>query len=156
MSTVHLHLLLVHIPVIGALVAVILFGAALLLREVVSTRFALAFTAGLALVAVAAYFTGQGAEDAVEHLAGVTERSIERHEEAAELATIVFGILGGLSLAALFWFRGKLVPRWVALSGLAGTLVVSAVMAWTANLGGQIRHTEIQSTSGTQGGEAHD
>jgi uncharacterized membrane protein len=150
MSILHLHLLLNHIPVVGALFALLLFGVALRLRETVSTRFALAFTAALAVAAVAVYFTGGAAEETVEKLAGVTERSIDRHEEAAELTTIAMSILGGLSLIALFVFRTKKPPRWVALAGLVGTVVVSGLMAWTANLGGQIRHTEIQSASNEQ------
>ena len=105
MSLVHIHLLLNHVPVVGALVALILFSAALLLRDVVSTKFALAFTAGLAAVAIAVYFTGEPAEEAVEHLAGVTKSTIHEHEEAAELTTIVIGVLGGLSLLALLWLR---------------------------------------------------
>lgn len=156
MSILHLHLLLNHIPVVGALFALLLFGAALLLRETVSTRFALAFTVALSVVAVAVYFTGGAAEEAVEKLAGVTERSIERHEEAAELTTVAMSILGGLSLIALFVFRTKKPPKWVALAGFVGTVVVSGLMAWTANLGGQIRHTEIQSASNQQRQADHD
>ena len=41
MSIVHLHLLLNHVPVVGTLFALLLFAAAILLRETVSTRFAL-------------------------------------------------------------------------------------------------------------------
>lgn len=144
MSLVHLHLLLNHVPVVGALVALILFAAALLLRDVVSTKFVLAFTAGLAVVAIAVYFTGEPAEEAVEHLAGVTKASIHEHEEAAELTTILIGVLGGLSLLALLWLRSRRAPRWMAAAGVVGTLAISALMGWTANLGGQIRHTEIQ------------
>lgn len=150
MTLVHLHLLLNHIPIIGALFALLLFTAARVRRGTVSTKFALGFTAGVAAVAVAVYFTGGAAEDAVEKLAGVTEGAIHRHEEAAELATIAFGILGGLSLLALLLFRSKEMPRWVGLGGIIGTLAVSALMGWTANLGGQIRHTEIQGAAGQQ------
>jgi len=150
MSLVHLHLLLNHIPVIGTLIALLLFATALLLRETVSTKFALAFTAGVAAIAVVVYVTGAPAEEAVEKLAGVTERSIERHEEAAELATIAIGGLGALCLIALLAFRAKRAPRWVAFAGLVGSLGVSALMGWTANLGGQIRHTEIQGASNQQ------
>ena len=145
MSTVHLHLLLNHIPVVGSLVAVVLFATAFFFKETVSTKFALAFTAAIAVVAVAVYFTGGAAEDAVENLAGVTETAISRHEEAAEMTTIAIGIFGALSALALFMARAKRAPRWLALSGLVGSIAVSGLMAWTANLGGQIRHTEIQS-----------
>jgi uncharacterized membrane protein len=144
MTVLHLHLLLNHVPVVGALFALLLFIVTLTRRETVSAKFALAFTAAMAAVAVVVYFTGGAAEDAVEKLAGVTEGSIHRHEEAAELTTIAFGVFGGLSLLALLAFRSKKPPRWVALAGLVGTLALSTLMGWTANLGGKIRHTEIQ------------
>jgi uncharacterized membrane protein len=152
MSIVHLHLLLNHVPVVGTLFALLLFAAAVFFREAVSTRFALGFSAAIAVVAVAVYFTGGAAEEAVENLAGFTERAIEQHEEAALLATIAMSVFGALSLGALVVFRKSKVPRWVGAAGLAGTVVLSALMGWTANLGGKIRHTEIRSASFQQGG----
>lgn len=155
MSLVHLHLLLNHVPVVGTFFALLLFAAAILPRETVSTRFALGFSAAIAVVALAVYFTGGAAEEAVEKLAGVTERAIEQHEEAAEMATIATSIFGAMSLTALVIFRKRrVVPRWVAVAGFAGTVVLSALMGWTANLGGQIRHTEIRSANAQQGGRA--
>ena len=70
MSIVHIHLLLSHVPVVGTLFVLILFAAAMLLRETVPTRFALGCLAALAVVAVAVYFTGGPSEEAVEKLAG--------------------------------------------------------------------------------------
>lgn len=154
MSIVHLHLLLGHVPVVGILFALLLFAAAIFLRETVSTRFVLGFSAALGAVAIAVYFTGGAAEEAVEKLAGVTEGAIEQHEEAAEVTTIALSIFGALSLAALVIFRKGRVPRWVGAAGFAGTVVLSALMGWTANLGGQIRHTEIRSANFQQGGSA--
>jgi len=156
MSMVHFHLLLSHVPVIGILFALVLFAVAILLRESVSTRFALGFSAALAVVAVAVYFTGGPAEEAVENLAGVTESVIEQHEEAAEVATVAMSIFGALSLAALVLFRARRVPRWVGVGGFVGTVVLSALMGWIANLGGQIRHTEIRGPSFQQGSKPED
>jgi uncharacterized membrane protein len=152
MSLVHLHLFLNHVPVIGTLVALFLFAAAIFLREAVSMRFALGFSVAIALVAVAVYFTGEPAEEAVEKLAGVSERIIEQHEEAAELSTIAMSMFGALALVALVIFRKRRMPRWVGAAGFAGTIVLSALMGWTANLGGQIRHTEIRSGDFQQSG----
>ena len=154
MSIVHLHLLLNHVPVVGTLFALLLFAAAIFLRETVSTKFALGFSAAIAVVTVAVYFTGGPAEEAVEKLAGVTESAIEQHEEAAEVTTVAMTIFGALSLAALIIFRKRRVPRWVGAAGFAGTVVLSALMGWTANLGGQIRHTEIRGANFQQGGSA--
>jgi drug/metabolite transporter (DMT)-like permease len=156
MNIVHLHLFLNHIPVVGSLVAVVLFAAAFFLKETVSTKFALAFTAVIAAVAIVVYLTGGAAEDAVEKLAGVTERAIDRHEEAAEVTTIAMGVLGSLCALAFVMVRSMRAPRWLALAGLAGSLAVSGLMAWTANLGGQIRHTEIHTTTSEAAAEAED
>ncbi len=156
MSIVHLHLLLNHVPVVGALFALLLFAAAIFLRETVSTKFALGFSAAIAVITVVVYFTGGPAEEAVEKLAGVTERAIEQHEEAAEVATIAMSMFGALALAALVIFRKRKMPRWVGAAGLAGTIVLTALMGWTANLGGQIRHSEIRSPNFQQGGSESD
>lgn len=151
MSLVHFHLLLSHVPVVGIMFALVIFAGALLFRESISIKFALSVSVALAVVAVAVYFTGGAAEEAVENLAGVTESAIEQHEEAAEVTTVAMGLLGALSMGALLLFRKNPVPRWVAVSGLAGTVALSALMGWTANLGGQIRHTEIRSGNLQQG-----
>ncbi len=152
MSIVHLHLLLNHVPVVGTLFALLLFAAAIVRPQTVSIRFALGFSAALAVVGVAVYFTGGAAEEAVENLAGVTERAIEQHEEAAEVSTIAMSLVGALSVIALVIFRKGRVPPWVGAAGFAGTIVLSGLMGWTANLGGQIRHTEIRSANFQQGG----
>lgn len=146
MNVVHLHLLLNHLPVVGSLFAMLLFAGSLYKRAV-SLRFALWFAVALGATALAVYLTGEPAADTVEKLVGITERSIERHEEAAELTTIVAGTLGALALIALMLFRRREVPRWIGAAGLVGTVLLSAAMGWTANLGGQIRHSEIRSNS---------
>jgi hypothetical protein len=89
MNTVHLHLLLNHVPIIGALT--------------------------------------------------------EEHEEAALLATIVMGGVGLLSVIALGAFRKRSLARWVAPALMVLAIGATATMGYAANLGGQIRHTEIRS-----------
>jgi hypothetical protein len=115
----------------------------------------LAFSVLLAAASIAVFLTGEPAEELVEDLTGTVERAIEPHEEAARIATIAFGIFGAASLTALFAFRRRTLPRWVAGTAVAGTIVLSGLMAWTANLGGQIRHTEIGSGTPIVGPE-HD
>jgi hypothetical protein len=74
---------------------------------------------------------------------------IGQHEEAAQGAFIALCILGGVALAGMVWFRrGKPMPSWFGAVVLAGSLIVGGWMAWTANLGGQIRHSEIRSGAG--------
>ena len=55
------------------------------------------------------------------------------------------GALGVIALLGLLALRhGKAVPAWFAGFMVIVSLTVSALMAWTANIGGQIRHTEIR------------
>lgn len=145
MSPVHIHLLLNHVPVIGTIVAILVLAYALLRRSTELTRVGLGMFVLVALVAAAVYLTGEPAEHLVEDLAGVSEPIIERHEDAALLATLLLGGLGALALGGLVMFRrAASVPRGFGMLVLALSIVPAAAMAWTANLGGQIRHSEIR------------
>ncbi|MFL5381826.1 MAG: hypothetical protein ACJ8GN_04860 [Longimicrobiaceae bacterium] len=144
MSPIHLHLLLNHVPVIGTAIALGLLAWAALRGDERVGRASLALLALLAAVALAVFLTGEPAEEAVEGIAGIPEALIERHEEAALLATIALGVLGALSLAALLLGRGRRLSRGAMLAVLALGLVPAGAMAYTANLGGQVRHSEIR------------
>ena len=144
MSPVHLHLILNHVPVIGTLIGMCLLGYAVLRRDDRLVRVCLGMFAILAVIALAVFLTGEPAEEAVEGLAGVSEPVMEQHEEAARLATIALGFLGLLSLGVLLRFRRGALPRQAAMLLLAAALVPAGMMVWTANLGGQIRHSEIR------------
>jgi uncharacterized membrane protein len=144
MNIVHMHLLLNHVPVVGAALGAVLLAYAVVRRSSEVAKLALALFAALAVVTVAVFFTGEPAEEAIEHMPGFSNTIVEQHEELALLSTIAFAGLGALGLAALVYFRRRLLPRWAAATGLALSLTISGMMAVTANLGGQIRHSEIR------------
>lgn len=148
MTIVHLHLLINHVPVIGTLFVVALLATALMRRDGTIARVALWTSAVLGIVAIVVYFTGEPAEEVVEHLPGVSESIIEQHEEVALVATTMIAAFATAALGALAMFRGRSLPRWIVVSSLVGMLAVAGVMGWTANLGGQIRHGEIRSGGG--------
>jgi hypothetical protein len=147
MNGAHLHLLVNHLPIIGAFLTLPLLALALVRRH--DRGLLLAATLTLAIVgvgALAALNTGEQAEEVVEHLPGFSEQTIELHEERAEIAAIVAVVsaVGGLSLLGLAWRRDGPVPSlWLA-ALLAATLATSGTMAWTGQAGGVIRHTEIR------------
>lgn len=97
-----------------------------------------AFGAGVA------YLTGEGAAKTVEHLPGVLESRIERHEDFAVYALVALLTLGAVALAGfvLSARRSSLSPRMAALVLLVA-LVSFGLVGWTGYLGGQIRHTEL-------------
>ena len=153
MSLVHLHLLLNHVPVIGALFVLLVLIVALWRRNSEMGKLGLFLIVGTALVAGVVFLTGEPAEEAVENVAGIAESIVHQHEEAAEAALFGTGVAGVLALALLFWYRRRELPRVAAGVSLSAMLAVSGLMAWTANLGGQIRHTEIQTAAASAAGE---
>jgi uncharacterized membrane protein len=154
MSIVHLHLLLNHVPVIGAMFAVLLLAFALLRNSNDLTKSAFVIFSLLGAVAVVVFLTGGSAEETVEKLPGFSESLTERHEDVALVATILMAAFGVLTLLALWVYRRRVLPRGIAVTGLIVAIGVSGVMGYTANLGGQIRHTEIR--SGTVEGKGAD
>lgn len=150
MSIVHLHLLLNHIPVVGALVGIALLVYAVMRRSSEVGKVALALFAALAAVSIAVFLTGEPAEEVVENLPGFSESITEQHEELARVAMIVMVGFGVLAIGALVYLRNRLLPRWLAATSLLLSLVGGGLMAAAANLGGQIRHSEIR--SGTPAG----
>ena len=104
----------------------------------------------MALLTIPVFLTGEEAEESVEHLAGVSENIIEEHEELAEKAIWLMGLLGVFSLASFYAIVKKLsFSRTVILITLLISLATLGLFAQVGNLGGQIRHTEIRDGNGS-------
>ena len=149
MTTTHLHLLLNHVPVLGTAIGLLILLMGYFRKSDELKKAALILFTLATLVAVPTYLTGEPAEEAVESLPGVTKAVIEKHEEAAVVAFTGVVVLGVLSLGGLLRYRqGRMLPPWFTSATIVASLIVCGLMAWTANLGGQIRHTEIRPSSG--------
>ncbi len=145
MNWAHIHLLLNHIPVIGMLFAVLLLLVAMVKKSDPLKALSLQFFVLLTLLTIPTYLTGDPAAHVVRNLPGVTKEIIERHDDAATIALIGMIILGVLALAGLIInYRTKSLPAWVVTLAFILSLAEAGWLAWTANLGGQIRHTEIR------------
>lgn len=151
MSLVYIHLILNHMPVVGLVFTALLLVIALARRSTELTKVALAFLALIGALSIATFLTGEPAEDLVEKIAGVSESAMERHEDVALFATIAAAGAGALALAAIALFRRRTVPRWVTGASLVVTLVALGLMGFTANTGGQIRHSEIRPVNAATG-----
>jgi len=139
----HLHLMVNHVPVFGTLFAALLIAWGLLRKseDVLRLGLALAFVIGIAAYGVT--LTGEGAEEVVEKLAGVSRRTIHEHEEASEWATYVAAAAGVLALIALLLVRRRhRAARGLSLVTLVVSLLGFAAASRAALLGGEIRHPE--------------
>ncbi len=147
MSSIHLHLLLNHVPVIGSVLGVLLLAAALARRSDELGKAALGLFTLLAAASVVVFFTGEPAEKLVEKLPGFSEAVTERHEDVALIAVVVMGLTGLFCLITLAVFRRRPLAGWVTPVALIASLGTVGIMGYTANLGGQIRHTELRAST---------
>ena len=92
----------------------------------------------------AAYFTGEEAEEALLNVAGFTQATILRHDDAAFYAVVAAIVLGVVALGGLWRFRRVAAPpQWFTATALTLAILTSGLMVWTGWIGGQIRHSEL-------------
>lgn len=157
MDAAHIHLLANHFPILGSVFGLLVLAYSLTLRNPsqpvrTAAYLILIVSAAGALVANA---SGEGAEEAVEHLPGVIHDAIEAHEDAAPFAVAASALAGALSLAGIA--AGILKPAWggrLALATALAALFAFAASARTGWLGGKIRHTELDGARPAPAGES--
>ena len=149
MDLAHLHLLLNHFPTIGTIMGGGLFVLSLITNSDDLKRVSLVVLLGISLIAIPTYITGNGAQDAVKSLPGVSKTLIETHEGAALVALGFIEVTGAFAWLGLWQFRRLArVPNWNLAVILVLTAVSLGLMARASNLGGEIRHGEIRAEQG--------
>ncbi len=151
MNNAHLHLIVNHLPIIFPIVGLIILLIGVFTKSEISKRNAyFVFILG-AVASVAAMATGEGAEETIEHLQGISENLIHRHEEAAEIFAGLSYFLGAVALLGLLLGKRNLtLNKFVSVTVL---LVASASMYFAqeaGRTGGEIRHTEIRHSASVQ------
>lgn len=152
MNSAQLHLALTHVPVILSITGLLMLIVSFIIRNTTLTKtsYFIIMIAGIAAVPV--YLTGEETEEAVEHLPGVSESIISKHEEIAKWAMISVVAAGAAALFAFFSFKWMAIAKVSKVLVLILSLTTGGLMAQTAHLGGQIRHSEIRSGATVQDG----
>ena len=137
MNIVHVHLVLLHFPI-----ALLIVGAVLKLASLAGDRPGLRVAARTCLLvgglaAIGTAFTGQAAEEIVEHALPVSEEVLEGHEEVGMWAAYLAAAVVIAELATVRVRRGPVA--WV---GAVLALVAAGFTAWAGLTGGRIRHDE--------------
>ncbi len=146
MTETHLHLLITHLPIFGSILGGLVLAYGLLTKS----NHAKIASYGLLIIssigAGISYLTGEQAEETAEAIQGVAKDMIDQHEGFAVFALIALIISGVASIFGLFLtLRKSSLIKSVALITLFISLTGFVLVARTGYLGGQIRHTEINS-----------
>ena len=146
MNAAHWHLAINHFPVISIIIAtlVLLFNYFFFKKNNAVRNTALGILVFSALVAIPAYFTGEEAEEIVEHLPGIGGNTIERHEDFGKWFFIAVELLGLLAAASLI--AGKVKSKSSSIFRFITIVLALGVSVFglqVANSGGKIRHSEI-------------
>ena len=143
-SGAHVHLLVNHAPIFGALFGLALLAASFVWAPDVLRRAAFIVLIGTALASWVADISGDPAEDAIRGFPGVQRAIIHTHEGFADKSFYVAGIVGLLALIALIKWRRDIIPRGIGAGMFVASTILSGMMIYTGLLGGRIRHTEVR------------
>jgi hypothetical protein len=148
MNDAHLHLILNHFPIIGSIVGTLVLGIGFLLSIRLVRKTGIYILLGAALFAFPSNFTGEGAEEIVEELPGISHKIIHEHEELAEGFLWIMIGLGILCLVSLIldYLKHKLAQT-VSLLTLIVACIAVFYGAQVGLSGGEIRHPEMKDTA---------
>ena len=157
MNQAHIHLLVNHFPIIVPIIAFIVVLTGFAFKSELVKRIAFGLFILGALFTLTAMQSGEGAEEIVEEMVGISHDVIHEHEESAETFAILAYILGLLSATALWasW-KNKSWSNYVAYLVVVASLGVISQAHRAGKSGGDIRHPEINQTFSGEHEEDHD
>ncbi len=148
MNDAHLHLVINHFPIVGITIGLLVLIAGYMMNNSQVKATSLGIFIFSALAAIAANYTGEGAEEIVEKISGISESLIHDHEEYAEQFLTSILILGGAALITLLLQIKKYGIATYAYILVIVLVIFSLFSAYYVGVsGGEIRHTEIRETS---------
>jgi uncharacterized membrane protein len=145
MNNAHFHLVVNHLPIVGILIGTLTLISGLLMKksEVKLTAYGtLLFSA---ISSILAFLTGEGAEELVGNLSGISETLIHAHEEYAEAFLTLTLILGVLSLiASIAELKSFKFSKQLLIIVLLTSISALVLAKYVGTSGGEIRHSEIR------------
>jgi len=143
-NAAHLHLVLNHVPTLGAFVAVGLLLMALIRRNEALQQIGLEVLFIIALVTLPVFVTGAAARPALKNGPAFSDMAVRSHLDAAIAGFTVIELAGFAAWLALFQSsrRGRASRALVTTATLL-LVVALLLMGRAATLGGEIRHPEM-------------
>jgi len=145
MNAAHIHLLLNHFPTIGFCIGIVVFVVAIARKSDELLEAGLIIFFLTAALTIATYVSGNDAQAALTDTPGVSDALVKVHESAALVAFAFMQATGFFSWIGLWMLRRiSRVASWNLAVITILAIVTFGLMARTANIGGEIRHAEIQ------------
>ena len=146
MNLAHIHLLLNHFPTVGFAIGLGLLVLAITSKKDELKRASLVVVFLVALITIPTYLSGNAAQSALQERTDLSQAAIRAHEGAAFWGYLFMEITGFIAWLGLWYFRiVKRVANWNVAAVFVLGVLTFGVMTRAANLGGEIRHPEIQS-----------
>jgi uncharacterized membrane protein len=141
----HIHLLINHFPTIGTILGLGLLLLSFIRKNEHLKKVSFEVLFLIAIITMPVYVSGNASAEALKGQAGVSAKAIVAHNDAALGSFVMMEITGFFAWLALWRMRriGRLT------TGLTYTVLVLAILtvaavSRAANLGGDIRHPEIE------------
>jgi uncharacterized protein YacL len=145
MDATHIHLILSHFPIIGTVIGTGILAFGLYSNNMTTKNVAFVTFIFMAILTIPVFLSGEEAEEVVENMAGISENLIEEHEDLAEIAIWIMGVLGGISIVSFYTtFKNLSFAKAMAMITFLISIVTFGFFAKLGNLGGLIRHSEIR------------
>ena len=145
MNAPYLHLVTVHLPVVGLMAALVILIASQFRKDEFLNKLGYSFVLFCAVTACIAYFTGGATYESLESRLTEARPIIEDHAIIGRAAFVGMILLGVAVLSAFFQYWQEEKPAaWHRWAILIATVALCYILAWTAHLGGQVRHDEIR------------
>ncbi|MEJ6589093.1 MAG: hypothetical protein QNL43_04755 [Crocinitomicaceae bacterium] len=143
MTEAQIHLMTNHFPIILPMIGGVILILSFLLKSAVSRRIGYFIVVLGGLFTIPAFFSGEGAEEIVEHL-GKSHDLIHEHEEKAEIFAYLSYLISLVSLVALWMnWKKKSYEKLLFPLVIIGSLGLAVLAFQTGKSGGEISHPEI-------------
>ena len=157
MNLSHLHLVMNHVPTVGAAAALGLLLLGFVRRNDHLKHVGLELLFVLALLTLPVYVSGVAALYELRERPDISVDAMRLHQDAALAGFVVAELAGFIAWIALWQWRRRGRPaRGLVAAATVLLFVALAVMGRAANLGGEIRHDEIRAAGESLPGEEAD
>jgi len=148
----HLHLVMNHVPTVGAVAALGLLLLAFVRRNEHLIHAGLEVLFVVAVVTLPVYVSGVAAHYEMRDRTDISVDAVRIHQDAALIGFTVMEFAGFVAWVALWQSRRRgRAARGVVAAATVLLVVALGIMGRAANLGGDIRHPEIRAAAASDG-----